>query len=70
MFNRNPVHSKRPPFSKISTLLNTSRNILPQWSGEDYLSNVVPKASELGAPLTEAEVLYDDLQNTYFKNKS
>ena len=60
MHNRNPTHSQRPPFSKISANLNASTNALLQWTGDDR-----SVAGELGGQLSEAEFLYQDLQNTY-----
>ena len=60
---RHPVHSRRPTFSEISDYLSTSNDLLLQWMEEaDVVSS---RARELGAPLSEAESLYQDLQSIY-----
>ena len=63
VMHRNPVHSKRPPFSEIGLYLSKSNDHLLQWvEEEDMMSS---RAGELGAPLSEAESLYKDLQSVY-----
>ena len=57
---RNPIHSKRPAFSEISTILNQSNNALLEWAREEC-----PQAGDLGGELSESKNLYEDLQNTY-----
>ena len=57
---RNPTHSQRPPFYKISATLNASSSTLLQWTGGD-----LSVAGELGSPLSEAAFLYQDLQSTF-----
>ena len=60
---RNPVHSKRPSFADIGRSLSTSVDLLLQWVEED--SSISPQVGVLGAPLSEADSLYKDLQNVY-----
>ena len=60
---RNPTHSQRPPFSKISATLNASSSTLLQWTGDDR-----SVAGQLGGQLSEAQFLYQELQNTYVHN--
>ena len=63
---RNPVHSKRPSFAEIGHYLSKSNDHLLQWvEDEDLMSS---RARELGAPLSEAESLYKDLQSVYTDN--
>ena len=57
---RNPTHSERPSFSKISETLNMSRDTLLEWTRDGG-------TSELGGELYEAKNLYRDLQNTYLQ---
>ena len=57
---RNPTHSQRPPFSKISATLNASSSTLLQWTGDDR-----SVAGQLGGQLSEAQFLYQELQKTY-----
>ncbi len=58
---RHPVHSKRPNFSKICGYLKAPSEQLLQWVDEGA-SHI---AMMLGAPLSEAQSLYLDLQNVY-----
>ena len=60
--HRNPTHSQRPPFSEISATLNGSSSTLLLWTGDDR--SVV---GELGDQLSEAQFLYQELQNTYLQ---
>ena len=62
-FYRNPIHSQRPPFSKISATLNASSSSLLQWTEEDC-----SVAGELRGQLSEAKFLHQDLQNTYHEH--
>ena len=62
-FHRNPIHSQRPPFSKISATLNASSSTLLQRTGDDR-----SVAGELGGQLSEAQFLHQDLQNTYHEH--
>ena len=62
LHDRNPIHSHRPLFSKISATLNASSNTLLQWTGDDC-----SVAGELGGQLSEALFLYQDLQNSYLQ---
>ena len=62
---RHPVHSKRPSFSKICSYLKAPSEQLLQWADEEATSQ---RARVLGAPLSEAESLYLDLQNIYKDN--
>ena len=64
-FHRNPTHSQRPSFSKISATLNASSSTLLQWTGDDR-----SVAGQLGDQLSEGAFLYQDLQNTYNKISS
>ena len=63
--SRHPVHSKRPSFSKIFSYLKAPNEQLLQWVDEDAASQ---RARTLGAPLSDAESLYLDLQNVYKDN--
>ena len=60
---RNPVHSKRPSFADIGRSLSTSVDLLLQWVEED--DSISSQVGVLGAPLSEADSLYKDLQNVY-----
>ena len=60
---RNPAHSKRPSFSEVGLYLSKSNDHLLQWVEEEDMTS--SRAGELGAPLSEAESLYKDLQNVY-----
>ena len=60
---RNPIHSKRPSFAEIGHYLSKSNDHLLHWVEE--ADTVSSRAGELGAPLSEAESLYKDLQNVY-----
>ena len=62
-FYRNPIHSQRPPFSKISATLNASSSTLLQRTGDDC-----SVAGELGGQLSEAKFLHQDLQNIYHEH--
>ena len=66
-YSRNPVHSKRPSFADIGRSLSTSVDLLLQWVEED--SSISPQVGVLGAPLSEADSLYKDLQNVYADTK-
>ena len=58
---RHSVHSERPNFSKICRYLKAPSDQLLQWVDE----GASKRARMLGAPLLEAESLYNDLQNVY-----
>ena len=61
---RNPEHIKRPTFSEICDhLLTSSGNKLLRVVEEPYM--LPPGSKQLGAPLSEAKYLYQDLQNAY-----
>ena len=63
---KHPVHSKRPSFSKICSYLKAPSEQLLQWADEEATGS--QRARLLGAPLSEAESLYLDLQNVYKDN--
>eukprot|EP00731_Ephydatia_muelleri_P029387 Em0020g1031a len=59
----NPEHSCRPSFDSIHDYLDSDEGSLLQWLPEDVVRN--RQAHVLGAPMTEANDLYLDLQRTY-----
>jgi hypothetical protein len=64
---RHPEHCQRPPFSSIIHYLSASKELLLQWVEEADMDP--SRAKELGAPLSEAESLYKDLQNAYINKQ-
>ena len=64
---RHPEHYQRPSFSSIIHYLSASKELLLQWVEE--ADTVSSRAGEFGAPLSEAESLYKDLQNTYINKQ-
>ena len=63
ILTRNPEHSLRPKFSRISEYLRESDETLLRWSREDLA--VGKEVNQLGAPLEVSTDLYVDLQRTY-----
>ena len=60
IISRNPIHSQRPHFSDISSMLSASNSTLLQWTGDD---NRV--CGKLGGQLYKTHLLYEDLQRSY-----
>ena len=66
---RNPLHAKRPKFSKISsTLAVSSKEILELQSEARHRTGAGQIV--LGGQLSEAKNLYLDLQNTYLQKQT
>ena len=61
--HRHPVHSKRPRFSEICDYFKTPTKQLLWWNDEDNVTS--QQARTLGAPLSESQLLFQDLQNVY-----
>lgn len=59
----NPEHSCRPTFDSIHDYLDSDEGTLLQWLPADIVVN--RQAHVLGAPMSEANDLYTDLQRTY-----
>ncbi len=57
---RHPVPTERPRFSEVSTFLNSTDEVLLNWSNADKA--ISPRVTEIGAPLSEGVNLYLDLQ--------
>ena len=62
-FFRHPVSSERPRFAEVCTFLNSTDEVLLNWSSADKAAG--QRVTELGAPLSESVNLYPDLQNMY-----
>jgi len=63
-YNRHPDPRSRPQFSQITKLLAGNGSYLLCWSDEDKQIGG-EDAMKLGAPLSSAKDLYNDLQHTY-----
>ncbi len=61
--SRHPVPTSRPRFSEVCTFLNSTDEVLLNWSNADKA--IGARVMEIGAPLSEGNNLYLDLQYMY-----